>query len=174
MQDILNDIELDVAELKCLLQVFPAETDPRLTAVAERSIERLKQRLDELKRQVENVKRLGTPDFDSSIPLPLGLPAEYWEFLRDYDPVATASALACPVLVLQGERDYQVTMQDYTMWLTGLLSNRRAQLKSYPALNHLLQEGKGKSTPLEYNDARPVPAYVAADVAGFIRGKDIR
>ena len=133
-----------------------------------------KARLDELKRQVENVKRLGTPDFDSSIPLPLGLPAEYWEFLRDYDPVATASALACPVLVLQGERDYQVTMQDYTMWLTGLLANRRAQLKSYPALNHLLQEGKGKSTPMEYNEARPVPAYVAADVAGFIRGKDIR
>lgn len=52
MQDILNDIELDVAELKCLLQVFPAETDPRLTAVAERSIERLKQRLDELKQSL--------------------------------------------------------------------------------------------------------------------------
>lgn len=52
MQDILNDIELDVAELKCLLQAFPAETDPKLAAVAERSIERLKQRLDELKQSL--------------------------------------------------------------------------------------------------------------------------
>lgn len=82
--------------------------------------------------------------------------------------------MSCPVLVLQGERDYQVTMQDYTLWLTGLLANRRAQLKSYPALNHLLQEGKGKSTPMEYNEARPVPAYVSEDIAGFLRGKDVR
>ena len=85
-----------------------------------------------------------------------------------------AARLTCPLLVLQGERDYQVTMQDYGMWLMALLPNRKAQLKSYPALNHLLQEGKGKSTPLEYNEARPVPAYVPEDVAGFIRGKDVR
>lgn len=52
MQDILNDIELDVAELRCLLQASPADTDPRLVAVAERSIERLKQRLDELKQSL--------------------------------------------------------------------------------------------------------------------------
>lgn len=130
--------------------------------------------LDELKRQVENVKRLGTDAFSDSIPLPLGLPKEYWEFLRTYDAVKEVSALTCPVLVLQGERDYQVTMQDYGLWLMGLISNRQAQLKSYPELNHVLQEGKGKSTPFEYNEARPVPAYVADDIAGFIRGKDVR
>lgn len=130
--------------------------------------------LDELKRQVENVKRLGTDAFSDSIPLPLGLPKEYWEFLRTYDAVKEVSALTCPVLVLQGERDYQVTMQDYGLWLMGLISNRQAQLKSYPELNHVLQEGKGKSTPFEYNEERPVPAYVADDIAGFIRGKDVR
>ena len=85
-----------------------------------------------------------------------------------------AASLDCPLLVLQGERDYQVTMQDYGLWLMGLLTRPKAQLKSYPALNHLLQEGKGKSTPLEYNEARPVPSYVADDVAGFIRGRDVR
>ena len=131
-------------------------------------------KLDELRRQAANVKRLGTKDFMDSIPLPLGLPREYWEYLRRYHAVEEVSALRCPVLVLQGERDYQVTMQDYTLWLAGLLGNRRAQLKSYPALNHLLQEGKGKSTPMEYHEARPVPAYVSEDIAGFIRGKDVR
>ena len=131
-------------------------------------------KLDELRRQAANVKRLGSEGFNDSIPLPLGLPREYWEYLRRYHAVKEVSALSCPVLVLQGERDYQVTMQDYTLWLTGLLANRRAQLKSYPALNHLLQEGKGKSTPMEYNEARPVPAYVSEDIAGFLRGKDVR
>ena len=133
-----------------------------------------KAQLDELRRQADNVKRLGTAEFNDSIPLPLGLPKEYWEYLKRYDPVAEVAALKCPVLVLQGERDYQVTMQDYGLWLMALLPNRHAQLKSYPSLNHLLQEGKGKSTPLEYNEARSVPAYVVKDIAGFIRGKDVR
>ncbi len=144
-------------------------TLPGTTASAE-----ARMRLDELKRQVENVKRMGTDDFSDSIPLPVGLPADYWDFLRTYDAVGTASALACPILVLQGERDYQVTMQDYGLWQAGLLSNRKARLKSYPRLNHLLQEGTGKSAPSEYGEARPVPVYVADDIAAFVRGKDVK
>lgn len=136
--------------------------------------EQTRAQLDELKRQVANVKSLGTPAFSDTIALPLGLPKGYWEFLRAYRPVEVAASLDCPLLVLHGERDYQVTMQDYGLWLMGLLTRPKAQLKSYPALNHLLQEGKGKSTPLEYNEACPVPSCVADDVAGFIRGRDVR
>lgn len=130
--------------------------------------------LDELQRQVANVKRLGTTAFNDSIPLPLGLPKEYWEFLRTYNAAKTASALSCPILVLQGGRDYQVTMDDHRLWTMTLAIKPHAQLKVYPKLNHILQEGDGKSTPTEYNEARPVPAYVAEDIAGFIRGNDIR
>lgn len=130
--------------------------------------------LDELQRQVANVKQLGTTAFNDSIPLPLGLPKEYWEFLRTYDAAKTASALSCPILVLQCGRDYQVTMDDHRLWTMTLAIKPHAQLKVYPKLNHILQEGDGKSTPTEYNEARPVPAYVAEDIAGFIRGNDIR
>lgn len=130
--------------------------------------------LDELQRQVANVKQLGTTAFNDSIPLPIGLPKEYWEFLRTYDAAKTASALSCPILVLQGGRDYQVTMDDHRLWTMTLAIKPHAQLKVYPKLNHILQEGDGKSTPTEYNEARPVPAYVAEDIAGFIRGNDIR
>lgn len=130
--------------------------------------------LDELQRQVANVKRLGTTAFNDSIPLPLGLPKEYWEFLRTYDAAKTASALSCPILVLQCGRDFQVTMDDHRLWTMTLAIKPHAQLKVYPKLNHILQEGDGKSTPTEYNEARPVPAYVAEDIAGFIRGNDIR
>lgn len=130
--------------------------------------------LDELQRQVANVKQLGTTAFNDSIPLPLGLPKEFWEFLRTYNAAKTASALSCPILVLQGGRDYQVTMDDHRLWTMTLAIKPHAQLKVYPKLNHILQEGDGKSTPTEYNEARPVPAYVAEDIAGFIRGNDIR
>lgn len=134
----------------------------------------VRQQLDELKRQVDNVKRLGTEAFNDTLALPLNIPQTYWEFLRKYNPIGTAAALTCPVLVLQGERDYQVTMQDYGLWRMGLLKKKDAMFKSYPTLNHLLQEGKGKSTPFEYQKALPVPGYVMDDVAGFIRGRDIR
>lgn len=130
--------------------------------------------LDELQRQVANVKQLGTTAFNDSIPLPLGLPKEFWEFLRTYNAAKTASALSCPILVLQGGRDYQVTMDDHRLWTMTLAIKPHAQLKVYPKLNHILQEGDGKWTPTEYNEARPVPAYVAEDIAGFIRGNDIR
>ena len=136
--------------------------------------EQTRVQLDELKRQAANVKRLGTEAFCDTIPLPLHIPRTYWEFLRTYNPIGTAAVLKCPVLVLQGERDYQVTMLDYGLWRMGLLQKKNAVFKSYPALNHLLQEGKGKSTPFEYQKAQSVPGYVMDDVAGFIRGKDIR
>lgn len=52
MQTILNDIELDVAELRCLLLALSTDNDPKLTAVANRNIGRLKQKLDELQQRL--------------------------------------------------------------------------------------------------------------------------
>ncbi len=53
MQTILNDIELDVAELRCLLQALSAGHDPKLAAVAGRNINRMKQKLDTLQHLLE-------------------------------------------------------------------------------------------------------------------------
>lgn len=127
--------------------------------------------LAELKQQIANVKKLGTDRFDDKIPLPLGQPRSYWLFANNYKPVAVAAKLKLPIFVLQGERDYQVTMEDFGLWRSGLLKSKNAYFKSYPKLNHLLQEGSGKSTPFEYNHASPVPAYVMNDIASFVREK---
>lgn len=123
----------------------------------------------ELKRQVANVKRLGTSAFCDTIALPLGLPRSYWADALACRPVEEAARLTCPLLVLQGERDYQVTMHDFGLWRAGLLKRRNAVCKSYPHLNHLLQEGTGKATPDEYMQSAPVPAYVADDLVRFVR-----
>lgn len=129
-----------------------------------------KAQLTELRRQVTNVKKLGTDTFNKQIPLPLNLPRSYWEFANHYKPVEIAAHLKLPIFVLQGERDYQVTMEDFSLWRSGLLSCKNACFKSYPKLNHLLQEGSGKSTPFEYTQASPVPSYVIDDIAFFVRG----
>jgi fermentation-respiration switch protein FrsA (DUF1100 family) len=131
----------------------------------------VKAQLDELKQQLVNVKKLGTEEFDEAIPLPLGQPRSYWLFANAYKPVEVAAKLKLPIFVLQGERDYQVTMEDFGLWRSGLLHCKNAYFKSYPKLNHLLQEGSGKATPFEYSHASPVPAYVMDDIASFVRGK---
>jgi uncharacterized protein len=74
--------------------------------------------------------------------------------------VAVAATLTMPMLILQGERDYQVTMVDLNNWKAGLSAHDNVTFKSYPALDHLFLAGEGAPTPDEYY----VPGYVAEDV----------
>ena len=97
-------------------------------------------------------------------------PASYWDDLKAYDPASAAQKLAVPFLVLQGERDYQVTMKDFELWRAALKGRRDATLKSYPKLNHLFLEGEGKSLPAEYSAPGHIPAYVLDDIVVFIKG----
>lgn len=101
----------------------------------------------------------------------LGGPKAYWADLTAYDPVATAKTLQVPVLLLQGERDYQVTMRDFTLWKEALGSKDGAVLTSFPSLNHLFMPGEGKSTPDEYNKQANVDGAVVNAVAEWLKGR---
>lgn len=133
------------------------------------SSDNAKKQIAEIKKQADNIKKLGTPEFDDKIPLLLDIPRSYWELANAYKPVEVAAKLTLPMLILQGERDYQVTMEDFGLWRFGLLRNKNAFFKSYPKLNHMLQEGSGKATPFEYERESPVVGYVMDDIASFIR-----
>lgn len=133
------------------------------------SSDNAKKQIAEIKKQADNTKKLGTPEFDDKIPLLLDIPRSYWELANAYKPVEVAAKLTLPMLILQGERDYQVTMEDFGLWRFGLLRNKNAFFKSYPKLNHMLQEGSGKATPFEYERESPVAGYVMDDIALFIR-----
>jgi hypothetical protein len=97
------------------------------------------------------------------------LPSSYVLDLRAYHPRDTARALTIPILVLQGERDYQVPMTDFEMWKQSLGSRPTATLKSYPALNHLFLAGTGPSRPVEYQTPGHVPVEVIDDIAAWCR-----
>jgi len=102
--------------------------------------------------------------------LPFGVPAAYWQAELAHDQVAVARSLGKPLLVLQGERDYQVTMEDFDGWRKGLAGVARVTFKSYPRLNHLFSEGEGKGTPDEYNQPGHVAAVVIEDLATWLAG----
>ena len=42
MQTLLNDIELDIQELKCLMQAISSDTNPTLRIVAKRNIQQMR------------------------------------------------------------------------------------------------------------------------------------
>jgi dienelactone hydrolase len=126
-------------------------------------------KLAEIERQVAKVKShkltADTPMSD----LPLGVPARYWLDLRGYDPAAAARSLPQPMLILQGERDYQVTMEDFANWKKALGSRQDVTFISYPGLNHLFVEGKDKSTPAEYSAPGNVAKAAIDDIAKWIQ-----
>jgi dienelactone hydrolase len=134
------------------------------------SEEQLKQ-LDLLKKQVALVK---SPDLSLSTPaldLPLGVPPAYWLDLRGYHPEEIARGLQQPMLILQAEGDYQVTMEDFQIWKSALSGRSNVQFKSYAGLSHLFMpfEGGDKSTPADYNVPGHVVEEVVKDIAEWIK-----
>jgi len=102
--------------------------------------------------------------------LPFGLSGSYWLDLRDYDPVSTAAALNKPMLILQGGRDYQVTVEDdLSRWREGIGHRTDVTIRVYNADNHLFFPGSGPSTPAEYEPAQHVDPAVVADIAAWLR-----
>ncbi len=125
------------------------------------------EKLEEVKADRARVKALKAGDGGV-----LGAPASYWLDLRDYKPHEAARALKGPLLVLQGERDYQVTVKDdFALWQAALAGQKGATLKVYPGLNHLFIAGEGPPRPAEYGDPGHVAEVVIDDVAAWLRAR---
>lgn len=126
------------------------------------------EQLKQLKVQVQLIKSTElTKDTPSA--MVFGAPASYWLALRDYDPVAEAAKLTIPILILQGERDYQVTLVDFNRWRDALAANDNVQLKPYPTLNHLFIPGEGRIVPSEYEKMGHIHETVISDITDWIQ-----
>lgn len=124
-------------------------------------------RIGELETQRNTVRSLID---EASAPerLMLDLPARYWLDLRGYDPVAAARATGLPLLVVAGDRDYQVDRNDWVRWEEGLRGEPSATLNMYPGLNHLLIAGEGRPHPDEYFRAGQVDRNLIEDLATWV------
>jgi pimeloyl-ACP methyl ester carboxylesterase len=126
-------------------------------------------RLNQLKAEVDKVKKLD-PKGDNP-PILLGLPTAWWLNVKGYDPGAEAKRLGIPMLVMQGERDFQVTMKDFALWKSALGARDTITFHSYPALNDLFIKGEGKGSPAEYHNPGNVAPEVLDDVASWLNGQ---
>jgi dienelactone hydrolase len=137
---------------------YLATLDPGVTAAR-----------DVITRQAQAVDDPGLSEATPSSQLPFGVPAAYWLDLRGYDPATAAAALGKPVLILQGGRDYQVTVDDdLSRWRAALGSRPDVSIRVYDADNHLFFPGSGPSTPAEYDRPQHVDPAVVTDIAAWL------
>lgn len=128
-----------------------------------------RENLDLVKKQVEKVK---SPELSLATPvieLPNNTPASYWLDLRDYNPAILAKEIMKPFLILQGERDYQVTIADFKIWKDTLSGRKDVEFKLYPGLNHLFIKGQGKPNPEEYYIPGHIDKAVINDISSWIK-----
>jgi dienelactone hydrolase len=127
--------------------------------------------IEMLEKQVKNSESSSLSYNTPSKELPMNIPAGYWISLNKYHQLETAAKIKQRILILQGERDYQVTMVDFNLWKTNLSANKNVDFKLYPKLNHLFIEGNNKSAPKEYEQPGNVAPYVIDDISQWINGK---
>jgi pimeloyl-ACP methyl ester carboxylesterase len=127
--------------------------------------------IKDLQRQCE---LSSDPNLSLSTPrskLPFGIAAAYWRSFANFTPIETCVREGRPVFVLQGARDYQVTVgDDFARWREGLGGCRFARLKVYERLNHLFVGGEGLPSPREYEELGSVDEVVVRDVCEWVFG----
>ncbi|WP_328701398.1 alpha/beta hydrolase family protein [Amycolatopsis pittospori] len=129
--------------------------------------------VETITRQAEVV---AGPSLSQSTPtedLLFGFPASYWLDLRGYDPVAAAAVLDLPMLLLQGGRDYQVTIEDdLARWQTGLAGRPDVTVRVHEAADHLFFPGAGPSSPSDYEHPHHVDPAVVGDIATWVTERE--
>jgi len=101
--------------------------------------------------------------------MPYNVQATYWIWLNNYKHLEITKKLKKPVLILHGDRDYQVNMSNLELWKKTLVKNKNVTIKNYPKLNHLFYSGEVKSTYSEYYMIGNIPDYVITDITNWLK-----
>lgn len=126
---------------------------------------------EQVKLAQDSVNQIESPELkqgDTVNFLGANSPASYWLDLRGYHPEKVAASLPIPMLILQGERDYQVPIADFNVWKAALSAKKNATLEAFPGLNHMFVAGTGPASPREYGKPGHVDEPVIAAISSWI------
>ncbi|WP_254522585.1 alpha/beta hydrolase [Natrinema caseinilyticum] len=114
------------------------------------------------------IDRIRDDEYESSDVL-LGKPGAFWESLAAYDHLQTARDVDVPLRLVQGKRDFQVTVaDDLQRWRTELEGRSKTTVETYDGLNHLFMPVEGPSVEFAYAVRNNVAERVVDDLAGWI------
>ena len=162
--DKVRGIIMLAGTIKDLLELIPKQTK-YLASLDGKITEEEMREIEDLEKEIEDIKSLKVGK-DENI---LGAPGSYWLDLINYNPLESIKNLDLPILILQGDRDYQVTVDDFKLWQEELKDKPNVTFKLYKGLNHLFIYGEGKSTPEEYYKSGNIFQEVIEDIANWIK-----
>ncbi|MGL4363278.1 MAG: DUF3887 domain-containing protein [Cellulosilyticaceae bacterium] len=102
-----------------------------------------------------------------------GINNKMWADFNAYNQVEDAKSIDVPLLIVQGGRDYQVTMEDYEIWQEMLNNKENVTFRAYDDLNHLFVTGAGKSIPNEYYTPAQVSETFLLELTQWILNKGL-
>ena len=97
-----------------------------------------------------------------------GVYSAYWKWLAAYDILGAAGEITEPVLLLQGEEDYQVTMEDFGTWSSAFGGRENWRLVSFPGLTHAFVPGEKAEGSAVYTRDGKVREDVILEIASFV------
>lgn len=121
-------------------------------------------RVREMAANVDALAQGGTFDADDLF----GVPASYWNDLAGYDPAEAMAGIGRPLLMLQGEGDYQVTMGEFARYEAALSGKDGVTMISYPGLSHLFTPSGDPPSPEDYRRSASFDETVLDDMAAWI------
>lgn len=91
----------------------------------------------------------------------------WWREHFQRDPVAAIKGVSCPVMILQGGKDYQVPVGEAELLRKALVGVKHPdfEVHVFPDLNHLMFPVEGVSDGSEYSDPR---GHLSAEVLGHV------
>ena len=99
----------------------------------------------------------------------MGVPVRYWKSLEEYAGEHFIDAIDLPLLILQGDADFQVYADvDYPLWQQALEGRENVAFHLYEGLNHLMMPTQGLRDTTEYITPAHVREDVIHDIAAFV------
>lgn len=125
--------------------------------------------LNDVKNSVSKIKKI-KKDGDGHILL---YSKSFWNSLNKLNIEKIVKKLDKPILILQGEDDFQTyAAVDYIKWQEILKDKENCSFKLYPGLNHYFMKSNGKDiseAKEEYNIKGTVDKDVISDIANWIK-----
>lgn len=128
----------------------------------------LEQQMQQVESDITVLRSLSASMLGNSETL-LGIPVGYWRSVEKYRGDRWIDKVNQPLLILQGEEDFQVFPDtDYPLWQQTLEGRDNARCVLYPGLNHLMMPGSGRRDTGDYQFQAAVDARVTTDIADFV------
>jgi pimeloyl-ACP methyl ester carboxylesterase len=98
-------------------------------------------------------------------------PGTFWDGIKEYSPVqALKQNTTTPFFIMQGEKDYQITMIDFSIWRKEVGNMPNVKMLSFPGLTHLFTPTDAdRPSPQDYFLPNNVDEQVILELADWVR-----